>query len=219
MTVVAIDGPAGAGKSTIARLVAERLGWRYVDTGALYRAITLAVLREGVDVEDRSAVEEAARRAVVDGDGTLVTLDGEDVSRAIRDPEVTTASPIVSGYPGVREALLERQRELIARDDVVMEGRDIGTVVAPDAGVKIFLTASLEERARRRARDLRLPSDEESIAATRKSLMVRDTADSERDLSPLVQAEDAVVIDTTDMTLGAVADRVVALVRGAGSHG
>ena len=219
MTVVAIDGPAGAGKSTIARRVADALGWRYVDTGALYRAVTLAVLRAGVSPSDEQKVEAVVRSAEVESDGRTVTLAGEDVSRAIRGREVSAAVPVVSAYPSVRAALLQRQRELTSSTDVVMEGRDIGTVVAPDAALKVFLTASLEERARRRALDLGLPEDPESIANTQRALDERDATDAGRSASPLARAPDAVLVDTTDKTIDEITDEIVQLVAARGRRG
>ena len=212
MTVVAIDGPAGAGKSTVARAVAEALGWRHVDTGAMYRAVTLAALVAGVPLEDAERVEEIARAADIAVEGPNVTLDGRDVTEEIRGPEVSAAVPVVSAHPGVRSALVERQRRLAARSDVVMEGRDIGTVVVPEAPVKIFLTAALQERARRRARELMLPEDDASIASTGKALGERDDTDSRRASSPLACADDALVVDTTDRSVGEITRLIVELV-------
>ena len=212
MTALAIDGPAGAGKSTVARAVASALGWRYVDSGALYRAIALAVLRGGIDPADEVVVAAIAERAAVDLDGTRVRLDGEDVSERIRAAGVTAVVSQVSAHPRVRAALLAGQRELAADGDVVMEGRDIGTAVLPDAEIKVYLTASVDERARRRALELGLPADEATLAAMAGSLSERDAADASRVASPLVRAPDAVEVDTTGLTLDEVVARICKIV-------
>ncbi|MDQ3914172.1 MAG: (d)CMP kinase [Actinomycetota bacterium] len=211
MTAIAIDGPAGAGKSTVARAVAGSLGWRYVDSGALYRAVALAVIERGADPADASAVGEVAEAAEVDVDGRVVRLDGRDVSERIRAADVTRLVSEVAAQPRVRRALLDRQRAFATAGDVVMEGRDTGTVVVPDAEVKVFLTASVEERARRRARELGLADDDATIARMVRSLSARDTADATRALAPLAQAPDAHVVDTTGLTLEEVVARICAL--------
>lgn len=211
MSVVAIDGPAGAGKTTIARAVADALGWDYVDTGAMYRAIALRALQEGVDTSDGSAVAKVAAAADIVSAGRTLVLDGEDVSQRIRASDVTKIVPEVAAHAEVRASLLERQREAARSRDVVMEGRDIGSVVVPDAVVKVFLTASLEERARRRAREVGAPVDELQGMQTR--LATRDAADSRRTTSPLQKAPDAVEIDTTNKTVEEIKDEIVELVR------
>jgi cytidylate kinase len=208
--VVAIDGPAGAGKSTVARAVAAELGWAYVDTGAMYRALTLAMLDRGLSPEDRDAVAELARSLDLQVDGTTVRLSGEDVSGRIRSAEVTAAVSRVAAEPLVRTAMVERQRALADGRDVVMEGRDIGTVVAPDAPVKVFLTASLGERAARRARELGDGAGE--VGEIQRSLASRDSADQARSVSPLEPAGDAVVIDTTDKAVPEITAQIVDLV-------
>ena len=211
MTALAIDGPAGAGKSTVARAVASSLGWRYVDSGAMYRAIALAVLERGADPGDEDAVGAIAEAAEVDVDGRAVCLDGADVSDRIRTSDVTRIVSRISAHPRVRGALLDKQRTLATTGDVVMEGRDIGTVVAPDAEVKVFLTASVDERARRRALELGLPQDDGTISGMARALSERDTADATRDLSPLAQAPDAHVVDTTGLSLEEVVARICEL--------
>jgi cytidylate kinase len=202
--IVAIDGPVGAGKSTVARGVAAALGFAYLDSGALYRCVALATIRD----PSRDAAEHAAALDVSLGDAVL--LDGGEVTSAIRSPEVSARASVVAADPAVRTALVERQRELIATGDWVAEGRDIGTVVAPDADVKVFLTASEAERASRRARELGGDVD-----VVRRELAERDARDSEREHSPLVAAPDAVVIDSGGLDVAAVVERVVAMVRAA----
>jgi cytidylate kinase len=206
--VIAIDGPAGAGKSTVARGVAEALGFTYLDSGAMYRCVALAALRAGVDPEDPEAAGEVARRADIRlGDGT-VELDGDEVTEAIRAPEVTAAASRVSVHPGVREAMVERQRALIDSGRYVAEGRDIGTVVSPDAPLKVFLTASPEERARRRANETG-EAPEQVLSAHSD----RDARDREREHGALRAAPDAVELDTTGLEPDEVVAQVVALAR------
>ncbi len=197
--VVAIDGPAGAGKSTVARAVAERLGFTYLDSGAMYRAVALAAAGR----DDPAAVAEAADIRL----GDRVLLDGRDVTDDIRTPAITEASSRVSADPAVREALVRKQRALLAEGDWVAEGRDIGTVVCPDADVKVFLTATPEVRARRRAEQI--GEDFETVLADQ---AVRDRRDSERDHSPLTPARDAVPVDTSDLDLEGVLGQIETLV-------
>jgi cytidylate kinase len=211
--IVAIDGPAAAGKGTLARALAARLGWRYLDTGAMYRAVALAVLQSGTAPDDAAAAAEIAQRAQVSIDGERVVLDGVDVSALVRAPEVTRAVSVVAAHPAVRAVLVARQRALIAtEDDVVMEGRDIGTTVAPDAQVKVFRTASLEERARRRARQLGLPEQEETLEELAADLAARDRADASRTASPFRKAGDALVLDSTNRTVDDLVAEVAAAV-------
>ncbi len=215
--VVAVDGPGGSGKSTVARAVARRLGLRYLDTGAMYRALTWLALERRVDVEDAETLSEMAEQVVLsidtDPDAPTITIDGTDVSEPIRTRSVTNAVSAVSAVPAVRRELVRRQRELVsaARPGIVVEGRDIGTVVAPDAQVKLFLTASTEVRALRRSAELGEQNDE-AVARTQSELERRDTLDSGRSASPLVQPEDALVIDSTSMAADEVADIIVSRV-------
>jgi cytidylate kinase len=212
MTAIAIDGPAGAGKSTVARAVAEALGYTYVDTGAMYRAVTLAAIERGVEVIDGVGLAEVARSVDISAAGDKILLDGRDVTDEIRRRDVTANVPVVSAHPQVRHALLEIQRRAAATADVVMEGRDIGTKVLPDAAVKVFLTASLDERTTRRARELGL-EDDPGIEQLRRSIETRDAHDSSRSASPLSKASDAIAIDTTGKSIADVVDEIVALTR------
>jgi cytidylate kinase len=204
--VIAIDGPAGAGKSTVARALAARLGFTYLDSGAMYRCVALAALEGGADADDADAVGGIAASLGVDLDGERVLLEGRDVGVAIREPRVSEAASRVSVHPVVREAMVARQRELIAAGRYVAEGRDIGTVVSPDAPLKVFLTASPQERARRRA--AQTGEDPDAVLAAQSE---RDERDASREHSALRQADDAVEIDTTGLTLGRVVDRVAEL--------
>src|SRR5918992_598715 len=201
--VVAIDGPAGAGKSTVARALADALGFTYLDSGAMYRAVGLMTLRHG------GAASERARELELDLSERVVA-NGEDVTEAIRAPAVSEAASKVATNPAVRAALVEKQRELLASGDWVAEGRDIGTVVAPDAPVKVFLTASPEERARRRA--VELGADLDTVL---RDQALRDAQDQSREHSPLTIAPGAVELDTTGLTLDEVVGRIVGLVRDA----
>lgn len=202
MTVVAIDGPAGAGKSTVARRAAEALGFTYLDSGAMYRSVALAARRRGADP---SAVAPGLRIEV----GDRVRLDGEDVTEAIRSPEVSEAASQVAADPAVRRAMVAEQRRLLSHGNWVAEGRDIGTVVAPEASVKVFLTADPRERAVRRA--AQLGGDPEAVLAEQE---LRDQRDREREHSPLRPAPGATEIDTTGLSVDEVVDRIVGLVRG-----
>ena len=209
MTALAIDGPAGAGKSTVARAVADALGWAYVDSGAMYRAVGLAALDKRIPLDDSAALGALAARLDITNDGRVTMLDGVDVSDRIRTPDVSRAAALVARVPEVRAALVARQRGQAAAGDVVMEGRDIGTQVLPDAEVKVFLTASLEERARRRAHDLGVADDE--FPQVRAQVSARDEADETRAASPLVRAPDAIVIDTTNKELPEVVAEITKL--------
>lgn len=206
--VIAIDGPAGAGKSTVARAVAEELGFTYLDSGAMYRCVALAALEAGVDLDDGEALGELCRRLEIGLDGRRALLGERDVSAAIREPGVTAAASQVSVHPQVREAMVARQRQLIAAGSYVAEGRDIGTVVSPDSPLKVFLTASDEERARRRAAET--GEDFESVLDAQRR---RDARDTEREHGALRAAADAVELDTTGLGLEEVVGRVVALTR------
>jgi cytidylate kinase len=207
--VIAIDGPAGAGKSTVARAVARRLGWTYLDSGAMYRAVALLVLAS--PAREPVALARAAR---IDIGGGRVLLDGRDVSGELRAPEVSEAASRVAADPEVRRALVRKQRGLIGEGDWVAEGRDIGTVVAPDAALKIFLTAAAEERARRRAAEL--GADARAVLAEH---ALRDERDATRAHSPLRPAPGAVTLDTTELSVEEVVDRIVALARASPAPG
>jgi cytidylate kinase len=214
--VIAIDGPVGAGKSTVAKLVARKLGYLYVDTGAMYRAVALKALRLGMDINDPIVMAMLAEATDIQlqqqGDGSVrVFLDGEDVTEAIRTPEVSEASSIVSAHEGVRKVLAERQKAMAELGGVVMEGRDIQTVIAPDAEVKIFLTASLEERAKRRWLELQQKGISVSYEEVLQEVKERDERDKNRTIAPLRKAPDAVEIDTTGMTPEEVAEKIVKL--------
>ena len=215
--IIAIDGPAGSGKSTVARGLARRLGFTYLDSGAMYRAVTLAALEAEADLSDgellgRLAADSQIRLRERDHDNVQVLLDGRDVSEEIRTPAVTGSSSRVAAHHEVREALLVRQRALIADGDWVVEGRDIGTVVAPDAAIKAFLTADPSERARRRAAELRRRGIEAEAEDVHRAIEQRDRLDSTRSAAPLRPAEDAVSIDTTGLEPQQVIEQVLALV-------
>ena len=212
--VVAIDGPAGAGKSTIARRVAARLGFVYIDSGAMYRAVALWALREQVDPEEAARLEAMARAAHIAfaPGGSSVFLNGADVTAAIRTPEVSQAASRVSALPGVRRALVEQQRRMGATQSVVMEGRDIGSVVFPDADVKIFLDADPAERARRRARELEQKGEVASPEQVAREIAERDRRDSTRATAPLIQAPGAVSVDTTALSIDEVEQVILKLI-------
>jgi cytidylate kinase len=208
LILIAIDGPAGAGKSSVARGVAARLDFTYLDSGAMYRSVALAALEADLDPDDAAAVAELARGLEISLDGERVLLGGRDVSAEIRAPEVSAAASHASVHPAVREAMVARQRELIGAGRYVAEGRDIGTVVSPDAPLKVFLTASEEERARRRA--AQSGEDLDSVLAAQRH---RDARDTERAHGALRIAADAVEIDTTGLSAEEVVEKVVALAR------
>jgi cytidylate kinase len=211
--IIAIDGPSGAGKGTIARSIARRLGYRHIDTGAMYRAVAWRALRDGMDLADAAAVARIAGEAAFEVEGR-VAIDGEDVTDRIRTPEIDEAAAIVARHPPVREVLVARQREYGEQGGVVMEGRDIGTVVFPGADVKLYLDASPDERARRRAGDAahalsRQTAGTETVA---RALEARDRSDRTRAVSPLTLAPDAVYIDTTGVAIDDVTRQVEDLV-------
>lgn len=210
--IIAIDGPSGAGKGTIARTLSQYLGYRHVDTGAMYRAVAWKALHDEVDLEDEAQVSRIAEQAVLVVEGGVVAVDGHDVTAAIRTPEMDKAASAVARLPRVRAALVQRQRDLGAGRGVVMEGRDIGTVVFPDADVKIYLDASAEERARRRANDAAHTGAQAGQAAVAAAIDARDLSDKTRTASPLTLAADAVLIDTTELPIPAVVQRVMELV-------
>lgn len=213
VVVIAIDGPSGSGKSTVARRVAQRLGFRYLDTGAMYRALTWQALDRRVDLEDAAALGELAERARIEP-GTnprrpTIAIDGVDVSAPIRTRAVTNAVSAVSAVPAVRAVLVRRQREIMAGAAIVVEGRDIGTTVAPEAPLKIYLTATSETRAARRHRQLAAVGDVAGEHDTRAEIERRDARDSTRTASPLLQAPDAVVVDSTGRTVDQVVREVL----------
>ena len=215
VVVVAIDGPAGAGKSTVARTVAERLGYVYINTGAMYRAVALWALRLGFDLQEHLKLQQLAEQARIEFQpaSTRVFLNGEDITEALADPAVSDAASIVSAVPGVRRALVAEQRRIAEGASVVMEGRDIGTVVFPDADVKLYLDASPEERARRRANDPAHTGVPAAVSDVATLLTQRDEIDRTRAVSPLYAAADAIVVDTTGKDVDTVVREVLGVVR------
>jgi cytidylate kinase len=222
VTAIAIDGPAASGKSAVGVALARRLGFRFFDTGAMYRAVTWLALHRGIDVRDAAALAQLASRATVDVrdmpddaiEPTAVTVDGEDATPHLRDPDVEANVSLVSRVPGVRAALVRIQRELAAAGGVVMAGRDIGSVVLPDAGLKVYLDASRDVRARRRAAQLRAAGLEPDFDALLADLSRRDGIDSSRQASPLTAAPDAVIINTDMLSIEEVVRRIEALAHG-----
>lgn len=214
---IAIDGPAGAGKSTAARMAAQRLGFVYVDTGAMYRTIALYMLRNNVDVRDGQALCQALGRIdvgmrYVDGKQRMM-LNGEDVEDEIRTGQVSAQASVTAAIPAVREKLLKLQRDIAARENVLMDGRDIGTRILPDAQLKIYLTASIKERARRRYAELTEKGEVCSLSEIEEDIARRDYRDMHREIAPLRQAPDAVYLDTSDMDIEGVVAKIVSLAR------
>jgi len=212
--IIAIDGPGGSGKSTTARAVARRLGFTYIDSGAMYRAVALWALRLGMDLDDLHRLEQLAREAHIELPGDRVLLNGEDVTVQIREPGVSEAASRVAAQPGVRRAMREEQRRIGSAGPSVMEGRDIGTVVFPEAQVKIYLDAQPEQRAQRRASELGAP-----VADVARELEARDLRDRNRAEAPLTQAPDAEYLDTTNLTPAQVEEAVLKMVRDRTSNG
>lgn len=212
MNILAIDGPAGAGKSTVARTVARALNWRYVNTGAIYRTVALMAAQRSLEAEIDIAKALVTLNMAFDGDRVL--LEGEDVSELIRSPENGQRASVVSAMPSIRAGLLDLQRRIALEDPrgAVLEGRDIGTVVFPDAGTKIFLTASAEVRARRRNKELEAKGDSRSYEEILKEIQIRDKRDSEREIAPLKPADDSVTVDTTGKSIEQVVSEITALV-------
>ncbi|HEX7139431.1 MAG TPA: (d)CMP kinase [Vicinamibacterales bacterium] len=210
--IIAIDGPSGAGKGTVARAVAASLGFRHVDSGAMYRAVGWKAVRDGVPLGDEQAVAGVAGTAVIDVGPDHVTIDGVDVTREIRTPDIDRAAASVARLPAVRAVLVRQQRQMGVDRAIVMEGRDIGTVVFPQADVKIYLDAAPEERARRRAND---PAHTGPAAVSEVATLLteRDRIDTTRTASPLYAAPDAIIVDTTGLAIEAVVDRVLSIVR------
>ena len=214
---IAIDGPAGAGKSTIAKMAAKKLDFIYVDTGAMYRAMALYFLRREIDAKDEKKIAEACEHinvTIADQEGEQqVLLNGENVNAFIRTEEVSMMTSNTSKYPAVREKLLYLQRELAAANNVIMDGRDIGTCVLPDAELKIYLTASASERAKRRYLEQKERGVESDLAQIERDIIARDEQDMNREIAPLKQAEDAIYLDTSDMTIEEVVTKIVSLVQ------
>jgi CMP/dCMP kinase len=210
--IIAIDGPSGAGKGTVARAVASQLGYRHVDSGAMYRAVGWKALRNGVPLDDDAAVARLAEASVIHVGPDRVIVDGDDVTRAIRTPDIDRAAAAVARLPQVRLVLVARQRELGENGGIVMEGRDIGTVVFPHADVKIYLDASADERARRRAADPAHSGGPTAVAEVATLLTERDRLDSTRTTSPLYAAADAIVVDTTGKSIDAVVAEVLRVI-------
>ena len=214
--IITIDGPAGSGKSTIAKILARDLGFRYIDTGAMYRAITLIALRDGIDLEDEVSILEKARKirleidskAADESDYTRLSLDGKDVTHDIRSPQVGAAVSIVSRLSGVRKYLVAIQRKLASQGKAVLEGRDTGSVVCPDALLKIFLTASISERVKRRRLQLEQKDQNMDVRSIENEIKSRDTIDSSRKDSPLILPENGIEIDTSDMSIDDVVNRI-----------
>ncbi|MBC8248058.1 MAG: (d)CMP kinase [Anaerolineales bacterium] len=219
-STIAIDGPAASGKSTIGELLARRLGYLYLDTGAMYRAVTWVALEQGIDIADEEAITALAesveinitRPTVDDGRQYTVYANGQDVTWEIRRPEVDANVSPVSAYPGVRQALTDQQRRIGRRGRIVMMGRDIGTVVLPDADLKIYLEATVEERARRRHREILERGEETDYEEVLAAMRRRDKIDSEREAAPLRPADDAIIIDTTELSIAEVLAKVEELV-------
>jgi len=215
--IIAIDGPAGSGKSTTAKMVAARLGFTYLDTGAMYRVVTLFALENGVDPEDARALEAIASRITIEfrteEDVNHVYLNGADVTEAIRTPEVTSAVSPVSAHAGVRKAMVARQRDLARKGGVVAEGRDTTSVVFPEADIKVYLEASLEERARRRLIDFSRQGIDSTLDEQMELLSKRDEYDSGRANSPLTKTGDSVLVDTTNLNIEEQVDKIIKLVQ------
>jgi cytidylate kinase len=211
---IAIDGPSGAGKGTVARAIAEALGYRHVDSGAMYRAVGWKAIHDGVPLDNEQRIEALASRSAISLMDSAVTIDGHDVTRAIRTPEIDRAAAAVARLPRVRAVLVERQRQLGTEGGIVMEGRDIGTVVFPNADVKVYLDASPEERARRRATDPAHSGGPSAVSDVATLLTARDELDRTRTASPLYAAPDAVVVDTTGKAIDEVVREVLDVVEG-----
>lgn len=219
--VVAIDGPASAGKSTIARRLADRLNFLYIDTGAMYRAVALWAVRTGTDYSDMHRLEQLAAAARIDlpERGSRVSLNGEDITAAIRNQQMSDGASKVSTITGVRRALVDKQREMAAEQSVVMEGRDIGTIVFPDAEIKIYLDASVEVRAERRVKEFQTKGVDATFEQIAKDIRERDERDRTRNASPLMQAPDAIYLDSSAMSIEQVEEAILKIIRERTSNG
>ena len=211
--VIAVDGPAGAGKSTVSKIVAAKLGFTYIDTGAMYRAVGLKLLQSGKPLTEKILIEIVDEIEIKLDESAKVFLDGVDVTKEIRTPEVSKLASDVSKYGFVRKKLTELQREMATAGSVIMDGRDIGTQVLPNADIKIFLTASLHERARRRFEELKAKSQVVTFDAVENEIAARDKQDSEREIAPLAKADDAILIDSTNMTVDNVVEKILELAK------
>jgi cytidylate kinase len=214
---VAIDGPAAAGKSTVAKIAAKTLGFVYIDTGAMYRSLTYKALKQKTDLNDayqlKKLLNQTEIKLIQEGSGQKVYVDGEDVTERIRYPDVSEHVSLVSSFEDVRTEMVDRQRKLADSCSVVMDGRDIGTHVLPEAQVKIFLIASVDERAVRRYREEELKGRHPSMQSLREAIALRDKKDMEREISPLVKADDAIALDTTSLSIDEVVDQILQIVK------
>ncbi len=214
--IIAIDGPAASGKSTTARLVAEKLGYLYIDTGAMYRALTLEIINQRIDINDADLVVRVAEKVeviLISGDkGPRTLLNGRDVSEEIRLPRISRVISKISAYKGVREIMKVKQRELARKGGIVMDGRDIGSVVLPDADVKIFMEASIDERTRRRAKELSDKKIDVDVERVREEIVQRDTIDATRDVAPLKPAKDASIVDTSNLSINDQVNKVMDII-------
>ena len=211
--VIAIDGPAGAGKSTVSKIVAAKLGYTYIDTGAMYRAVGLKLLRSGKPLNENILTELVSDIEIKLDESAKVFLDDEEVTKEIRTPEVSKLASDVSKFGFVRKKLTELQREMAAKGSVIMDGRDIGTQVLPNADLKIFMTATLHERAKRRFEELKAKGQDVNLDAVESEIALRDKQDSEREIAPLKQADDAILLDTTNLTVDEVVTKILELAK------
>lgn len=211
--IIAVDGPAGAGKSTVSKKAAEKLGYTYIDTGAMYRAVGLKILESGKPLTENFLAEVTEKIQIELDESARVFVDGEEVTKKIRTPEVSKLASDVSKFPFVRKKLTELQRKMAERGQVIMDGRDIGTQVLPNADLKIFLTASLEERAKRRFEELKTKGQQVDLSEIEKEIFLRDKQDTERETAPLKQADDAILLDTTNLTIEEVLNKILELAK------